>query len=138
MSAPRDRARSPREALRHAEYVVTADVGRRSGTVAGAHVYQVSTVGLPVLKGEEVGHRELSVVVTPEPCPAGDCSPGGAGCPHIDPVAGLGRAVFFLRWDDDIGYWRTLTPGVLPLTGAGDTLPGRWPGSRGDEEAPAG
>ncbi|MCM2387805.1 hypothetical protein [Streptomyces albipurpureus] len=127
MRSARDEPGTPREALERAEYVVTADIGPRMGTAAGGAVYSVSTLGLPVLKGDEVGHTELGVVVAPVPCPAG----AGCGCaegrPGADPLAGLRRAVLFLRWDDTTGYWHTLTPGVLPPLGPQGSLPGHWP-----------
>ncbi|MEU5401888.1 hypothetical protein ABZ348_21615 [Streptomyces sp. NPDC005963] len=121
---------SPGEALERAEYVVTADIGPYAETVADARVYSVSTVGLPVLKGDETGHRALRVTVAPER--------GPDGVP-VDPLRGVRRAVLFLVRDEHDGGWRTLAPGVLVVTGAGaltgdnGPLPEHWPGRGGRE-----
>ncbi|WP_329023501.1 hypothetical protein [Streptomyces sp. NBC_00690] len=108
----------PREALEWAEYVVTAEIGPPVDTVAGVPVHTVSTVGLPVLKGDETGHLGLRVAVTP--------APGPDGAP-VDPLVGVRRAVLFLVRDERGGHWRTLVPGVLPVTDDGGSLPDHWP-----------
>jgi hypothetical protein len=117
---------TPRDALEQADWVVTADVGKEVGseTVYGAEarVYSVRTMGLPLYKGDAVGHEDLKVISTPQKCSAGDPYPEG------DPLLGQKRVILFLTRHGTEGLWRTLTPtqGVLPATGDA-TLPDRWP-----------
>ncbi|MFM9455617.1 hypothetical protein ACSCB1_38165 [Streptomyces europaeiscabiei] len=117
---------TPREALEQADWVVTADVGREVGseTVNGAeaHVYSVRTMGLPLYKGDAVGHENLKVISTPQKCSAGDPYPEG------DPLLDQKRAILFLTREGTEGLWRTITPtqGVLPATGDAK-FPDRWP-----------
>ncbi|MFF5478436.1 hypothetical protein ACFY5C_14020 [Streptomyces sp. NPDC012935] len=117
---------TPKDALEQADYVVTADVVKRVGneTVFGteAHVYSVSTDGLPVLKGDDVGHTDLKVISTPQRCSGGDPYPDG------DPLSEKKRVILFLTQEDSKGHWRTITPdqGVLPTSGSDGTLPEDW------------
>ncbi|MEU6313090.1 hypothetical protein [Streptomyces sp. NPDC047014] len=119
---------TPQEALEGADYVVTADVTERVGDEAvfgtEAHVYAVSTEGLPVLKGDDIGYTDLKVISTPQKCAGGDPYPGG------DPLHEGRRVILFLTREDPKGTWRTITPehGVLPAdSGGGSSLPSRWP-----------
>ena len=117
---------TPSEALEQADWVVTADVAQVVGseTIYGteAHVYSVRTVGLPLFKGDAVGHENLKIISTPQKCPAGDPYPEG------DPLLDQKRVILFLTREGTEGTWRTITPkqGVLPATG-GTSLPDRWP-----------
>ncbi|WP_030853773.1 hypothetical protein [Streptomyces sp. NRRL F-4474] len=117
---------TPREALEAADYVITADITKRVGDEAifgtAAHAYSVSTKGLPVLKGEDVGHTDLKVISAPQKCSGGDPYPDG------DPLREGRRVILFLTREDPKGPWRTITPdhGVLPADG-GSSLPDRWP-----------
>ncbi|WP_314254240.1 hypothetical protein [Streptomyces sp. DSM 40907] len=118
---------NPQEALKDADYVVTADVTERVGNEAvfgtEAHAYSVSIKGLPVLKGDDIGYSNLKVISTPQKCSGGDPYPDG------DPLREGQRVILFLTREDPKGTWRTITPdhGVLPVGSSSDSLPGRWP-----------
>ncbi|GAB7109241.1 hypothetical protein JCM4814A_75550 [Streptomyces phaeofaciens JCM 4814] len=117
---------SPSKALEQADWVVTADVVKAVGSekVHGteAHVYSVRTMGLPLFKGDAVGHEDLKVVSTPQKCAAGDPYPEG------DPLRDQKQVILFLTRDGADDMWRTISPtqGVLPATGDAG-LPDRWP-----------
>ncbi|WP_405954924.1 hypothetical protein [Streptomyces phaeochromogenes] len=117
---------TPEEALEQADYVITADIVKRVGNETvfdtEAHAYSVSTKGLPVLKGDDLGHTDLKVISTPQQCSGGDAYPDG------DPLSEKQRVILFLTREGSEGLWRTITPehGVLPASGS-DTLPENWP-----------
>lgn len=118
---------TPQDALENADYVITADVTEKVGNEtlfgAEAHTYSVSTEGLPVLKGDDLGHTDLKVISTPQRCSGGDPYPDG------DPLRERQRVILFLTRDDPKGPWRTITPehGVLPADSGSKGLPDRWP-----------
>jgi hypothetical protein len=115
----------PRAALESARYVVTADIGERVGTAdfAGVtgNVYSVSTVGLRVWKGDDVGVPDLRVLSTP-------ATDGPAAYPRGDPLSPGLRRILFLTRDAEDGMWRTLSVSRSTLPDVPDaTLPEHWP-----------
>ncbi|MDR7274722.1 hypothetical protein [Catenuloplanes atrovinosus] len=116
---------TPADALEAAQFVITADIGRKVGTadfhgVAG-NVYSVSNVGLRGWKGDDEGFADLRVLSTPainpsEPYPTGD------------PLTRADRLILFLTRDKADEMWRTLSVehGTLPAID-GEVLPSNWP-----------
>lgn len=116
---------TPADALNDAQYVVAASIGQQVETSSvhgkSANAYTVSTDGLPVFKGEDIGFKDLRVISTPQ-CGSGDAYPNG------DPLEDTqGTIILFLTRDTTDENWRTLTPeqGSVALTD--DVLPQEWP-----------
>ena len=116
---------SPAAAFEAAQYVVTADIKKKVGTAdfqgVTGNVYSVSTTGLRVWKGDDVGLPDLRVLSTP-------ATDGPEAYPQGDPLGPDLRRILFLTRDSNDGMWRTLSAvrATLPAT-TGDTLPESWP-----------
>jgi hypothetical protein len=117
---------SPADALTAADVVVRTDgaAGAR-GTVdafgVAAAVHTIRVAGVLQGPGVEIGDQ-VDVVSTPVTCTGGGAYPDG------DPLDAPGDLVLLLHRDEDLGAWRTLTPGQGAVPPAADGgLPSAWP-----------
>lgn len=116
---------TPADAVRDAEYVVTAQVQGRAGRALRRRRRGLvgADDGPAGHRGEAVGHEDLRVISTPFTCTGGENYPDGDPLDTDDPV------ILFLTRDEAGEHWRTITPmqGALPASDDGE-LPEAWPG----------